>query len=332
MNILINCPSEFDLKSNGLNKIGGIESLNIALAKKLSNINFNVTLSTICHKKTQINKLLNLPIKTIKLKKNNLSFDIIISSNDATIFEHFPNAKKFIWLHNPLQIEKAFRKKQFFPLLCSRPKAIFVSSYLESITSKLFLFKKRIVIPNFLLPDFTNKTINFNRKQIFVWSVQRDKGLAETIEIWIKKISPFYKDAEFHIFGDNKFFNKSDKKKLILKNIFFMGRVSKAILRRSYNKSLAMICLGYDETFCLNALEANSCGLPVLTFGKTALNNFVINNHNGFVAKDYFDLSSIIIKMINLNKIKQHKLINNSINTSKKYFLNTIISKWLKIL
>ena len=69
MNILINCPSEFNLKSNGLNKIGGIESLNIALAKKLSNINFNVTLSTICAKKTKINKLLNLPIKTIKLKK-----------------------------------------------------------------------------------------------------------------------------------------------------------------------------------------------------------------------------------------------------------------------
>ena len=111
-----------------------------------------------------------------------------------------------------------------------------------------------------------------------------------------------------------------------------MGRVSKPVLRRSYNKSLAMICLGYDETFCLNALEANSCGLPVLTFGKTALNNFVINNHNGFVAKDYFDLSSIIIKMINLNKIKHHKFINNSINTSRKYFLNKIISKWLKIL
>ena len=332
MNILINCPSKFNLKSNGLNKIGGIESLNIALAKKLSNINFNVTLSTICAKKTKINKLLNLPIKTIKLKKNNLNFDIIISSNDATIFSYFPNAKKFIWLHNPLQIEKALRKKQFFPLLNSRPKAIFVSSYLESITSKLLLFKKRIVIPNFLLPDFTNKTINFKRKQIFVWSVQRNKGLSETIEVWIKKIYPFYKNAEFHIFGDNNFFNKSDKKKLILKNIFFMSRVSKLILRRSYNKSLAMICLGYDETFCLNALEANSCGLPVLTFAKTALNSFVINNHNGFIAKDYFDLSVIIIKMINLNKIKKHKLINNSINTSKKYHLNTIISKWLKII
>ena len=76
MNILINCPSEFNLRSNRLTKIGGIESLNIALAKKLSNINFNVTLSTICVKKTQINKLLNLPIKKMsqillkKLKKN----------------------------------------------------------------------------------------------------------------------------------------------------------------------------------------------------------------------------------------------------------------------
>ena len=40
---------------------------------------------------------------------------------------------------------------------------------------------------------------------------------------------------------------------------------------------MGMICLGYDETFCLNALEANSCGLPVITFGKTALNEMIID-------------------------------------------------------
>ena len=93
-----------------------------------------------------------------------------------------------------------------------------------------------------------------------------------------------------------------------------------------------MICLGYDETFCLNALEANSCGLPILTFGKTALSNFVKNNFNGFICIDYQDLSSNIIKMINLDEQKHNKLINNSILWSKKYSLKTIIKSWLKIL
>ena len=332
MNILINCPSKFNLKSSELDKLGGVESLNIALAKKLSDKNYNVTLSSICIKKTKVKKLLNLPIKFIETKKNKLVFDVIISSNDAAIFKYFPNSKKILWLHNPLQIEKSIRKKQFLPLITNRPKVIFVSTYLETITSKLFFFKERIVIPNFLLPDFTDQIINFKRKQIFIWSVQRSKGLDKTIDLWIKDISPIYKNVGLHIFGSNIFFNEYNVKKLKLKKIFFRGRVSKQVLKNTYNKSMAMICLGYDETFCLNALEANSCGLPIITFGKTALNNFVTDDHNGFVARNYTDLTLVIVKMINISKSKHLKLIKNSINTSKKYLLKNIINNWLNIL
>ena len=39
-------------------------------------------------------------------------FDLIISSNDAEIFDKFKSNKKILWLHNKLQIEKAIRKKQ----------------------------------------------------------------------------------------------------------------------------------------------------------------------------------------------------------------------------
>lgn len=332
MNILINCPSRFDINSNKLDKIGGIESLNIALAKKLVNLNFNVILSTFCNKKIEKNKLINHPINIIKENKNNYKFDVIISSNDSTIFNPFPDSKKIFWLHNPLQIEKSIRKNQLFSLLRNRPKAVFVSSYLESITSKLFFFNERLIIPNFLLNNFIKKKVNFNRKQIFVWSVQRNKGLKETIDTWINKISPLYKEAELHIFGSDILGKNFDKKKLKYKKIFFKGRVNRKILINTYNKSLAMICLGYDETFCLNALEANSCGLPIITFGKTALNDFVQNNKNGFLVNDYNDLSSAIVKMIKISKIKHKKLIRNSIILSKDYLLSKIINSWLKII
>ena len=332
MNILINCPSRIDINSNKLDKIGGIESLNVELAKKLSNLNFNVVLSTFCSKKAKIDKLINLPITEIKNNKNDYTFDTIISSNDSTIFNFFPNSKKIFWLHNPLQIEKSIRRKQLFSLLKNRPKAVFVSSYLESITSRLFFFDERLIIPNFLLDNFISKKINFNRKQIFVWSVQRNKGLKETINIWCNRISPFYKKAELHIFGSDILVRNFNKKKLRSKKIFFKGRVNRKLLKETYNKSLAMICLGYDETFCLNALEANSCGLPIITFGKTALGDFVLNNKNGFLVNNYDDLSSAIIKMIKIRKIKHKKLIKDSVILSKSYLLNKIIYNWLKIL
>ena len=56
-----------------------------------------------------------------------------------------------------------------------------------------------------------------------------------------------------------------------------------------------MICLGYDETFCLNALEANSCGLPIITFGKTALKDYSISNYNSIIAKNFNDLENKIM-------------------------------------
>ena len=43
-----------------------------------------------------------------------------------------------------------------------------------------------------------------------------------------------------------------------------------------------MICLGYDETFCLNAIEAMKMGLPVISLGKTALKDKIIPKKTDF--------------------------------------------------
>ena len=91
-----------------------------------------------------------------------------------------------------------------------------------------------------------------------------------------------------------------------------------------------MICLGYDETFCLNALEANACGLPIITLGKTVLKNYVINNYNGFVVDN---ISEVGFKIKYLLKIKSRKnIIHNSVAISKKFSLETVIHDWIKLL
>ena len=331
MNILLYCPSKFSLESKNLKKLGGIESLNLELAKALSKENINVTLGTDCKKTIIKNKITNIPIYKLKSNAKKFFFDSIVTSNDTSLYSYFKNSKKILWLHNKLQIEKAIRKKKFFPINYHRPHVVFVSNYLSNFTSSFLLFKKRFIISNFLSNFFIIKKMNFNRKKIFVWSVQRNRGLNELIEIWINKIYQRDKSVKLYIFGVN---NKISKSKLIFlrsKNIFFYGRVSKSRLKSTYLNSLAMICLGYDETFCLNALEANSCGLPIITFGKTALKDYSISNYNSIIAKNFNDLENKIFYLLSLSKHKKDILIRNSFNHSKKFRLNIIYKLWVKL-
>tara|TARA_B110000503_G_scaffold49567_1_gene80513 strand:+ start:1839 stop:2843 length:1005 start_codon:yes stop_codon:yes gene_type:complete len=332
INILINCPSKLNFNSVSLKKIGGIESLSFNLAKNLTDKNHNITLSSNCTKIDYRNNVRNLPLGLIKKNPKKYNFHFIISSNDATIFSLFPESKKILWLHNPLQIEKSLRKGQFFHILKNRPTVVFVSDYLKQITSSFYYFKKKVVIPNFLISDFTAKFKTKKKKPIFVWSVQRDRGLSETINMWIEHIHPISNNAKFYILGIKTIPKKYKKKYLQSKNIFFLGRVPRTKLRTTYLKATAMICLGYDETFCLNALEANSCGLPVITFGKTALNELIKDNYNGFIVNNFNELSDKILFFLMNNDKNIKRISGNSLVFSKKYHPNNIIYKWLKLL
>ena len=186
MNILIYVQTNQNIKKN-IN-LGGVEILNYNLYKFLKN-KYNVVLTS---------KILN--------KFQKIKWDIVISSNNAKIFNIIQTKRKILWLHNKLQIEKAFRKKQLFPILLNKIEVVFVSKYLKTKTSKLFNFYKRIVISNFLPEIFVKKKkiILYPKKPIFVWSVQRDKGLNDILNLWMNNVHSKHPNAEFHIFSIKK--------------------------------------------------------------------------------------------------------------------------------
>ena len=307
MKILFFVNTRFNIKDNS--KSGGIEALNIELSNHFKKKNIFVVLS---------NKISN--------KILTISWDVVISSNDASIFDKIISKRKILWLHNKLQIEKSLRKKQFFPILRNKLEVVFVSKYLEANTSELYFFNKRIIISNFLPKIFTKRRIvkKVYSKKIFVWSVQRNRGLDYVLDLWINKINHNYKDAELHIFS----IKQKNKKQFEKYNIFFHGRVKRSTLLNFYKKSSGMICLGYDETFCLNAIESMSMGVPVISLCKTALNELIKNNKNGFKIKDLSDLKKTIIKLINLNQNKRIKLTESTIKFSKKFHSKKIFKKW----
>ena len=329
MNILFYCPSKFNLKSKNNNSLGGIETLNLELSNILSLNKYKIYLSTICKKVLKKKNLINLPISTIKKNNNKYNFDYIISSNDPSIFNYYKNSKNILWMHNTLAIEKAIRKKKIISILTNKINAVFVSEYLKKNTSKLFNFKSRTIIPNFLSKEFSKNKFNYHRKPNVIWSVSRNRGLDKFIDIWINDISKKYFKAKLHIFGIGNYNNKNKLKKY---NVFFHGRVKKKILKKYYEKSVCSICLGYDETFCLNAIESMSCGTPVLSFKMTALNSLIKNGINGYKTENFKDLALKIKKIINLKLEKRKKIINRSILFSKKYKIEKIKKKWERLI
>ena len=331
MNILFYCPFNFNIKSSNLRSLGGIESLNIELSKFLSRSHYKIFLATYCKKIIKKKNIINIPIDFLLENKSSFVFDKIISSNDPTIFDHFKYSKNFLWLHNKLPIEKAIRKKKFLPIITNKISAIFVSDYLSKKTSNIYNFKKKIVIPNFLDPIFSKTKPHINRKPYFIWSVQRKKGLEEIINIWIKKVYKINPNTKLYIFGiDKVFFNKRETRTLLNHNIFLKGRVSKNELKKYYNKSMGMICLGYDETFCINAIEAFSCGLPLITFGLTAVSE-LIDNKNSFKINNFDELDKKILKILDMNKLQRKRLINYCYIFSKRYRIQKIIPLWERV-
>lgn len=332
MKILFYCPFKFNIGSKKINSLGGIESLNINLCRELAKDKFNIHLASICNKEIKKYGITNIPIDKLIKKKNNFVFDIIISSNEPSIFNNYHNAKKILWLHNTLNIEKAIRKNKLISILKNKIIAVFNSNYLKDNTSILYNFNKRIIIPNFLTNHFQNQKLEYKRHPYFVWSVQRNKGLNRILDIWINKINPKNNKIKLFIFGiSNPKLETYDLHKLVKYNIFFKGRVNKSTLKEYYSKSMGMICLGYDETFCLNVIEGFSCGLPIISFGLSAVNE-IINKKNSFIINNYTDFEKILFHVYNLKYSKRISMINYCTNFSKKFYLKNIIANWYRVL
>ena len=292
--------------------LGGIEILNYELYKYLKK-KHKIILSNILSKK----------ILTV-------NWDIVISSNDSIIFNQVKTKRKILWLHNKLQLEKAFRKKQLFSLLFNKIEAIFVSKYLNENTSRFYNFSKRIVIPNFLPSIFEKNKFSKNKKKkknLFVWSVQRKLGLDELINVWKKKIYSLNSNCELHIFGVNYKNNQ-----LIKYNIFCHGKIPRQKLLNFYKKSIGMICLGYDETFCLNAIEAMKMGLPIVTLGKTALNEIIEDKKNGYLVDNINNIDKPIINLINLDTPRKDSLSKYCVKFASNYNSNIIFKDWEKLI
>lgn len=277
--------------------LGGIETTNIELASRLAERGHEVVLGTPTTSATFYNGFKNVPLGDLQGE----TADIFISSNDLHAFDVAPQqAKKVLWVHNPLILERLFRRKQIRPLFQYRPHAVFVGEVSRRRTSRLLPFSQRSTIYHGVSDVFRNAAPSAGQKKIAVWVSQPQRGLKETLDIWTTHIFPRVPDAEFHIFGRVEDHLGPGMARFGEFGVIFHKRASMAELATFYRTARMMIFPGArDETFCLAAAEAQCVGLPVVTRGIGALSERVKHGVNGIIARTDIEVGAAAVRLFN---------------------------------
>ncbi|HAV76830.1 MAG TPA: glycosyltransferase family 1 protein [Anaerolineae bacterium] len=183
---------------------------------------------------------------------------------------------------SPLEHPEWFRKsfalwyRLFLPMLAGRVQVIFTpSEYVKQKIIKRFGVRDVIVTPNAVAtsrfhPDAVQSTYEFPKQYIFfVGSLQPRKNLQALLSAW-RVIKKEYPDLWLVIAGDvGTVFGKINFP--VDERVRILGYVTDEDLPGLYSKAAMFILPSFDEGFGLPAIEAMSCGTPVVASNGGAL-------------------------------------------------------------
>jgi glycosyltransferase involved in cell wall biosynthesis len=129
---------------------------------------------------------------------------------------------------------------------------------------------------------------------LFVGRIDKRKGvefLIKAVRLVVKEIP----DVKLFIGGTGKDvpkLKKYVKRHNLAKNVEFLGFIFEDELNEWYNKVNCVVVPSVFEGFGLTAIEAMSCGTPVIATNVNGLKNIIENDVNGFLV-EYNDIRSL---------------------------------------
>jgi glycosyltransferase involved in cell wall biosynthesis len=194
------------------------------------------------------------------------------------------------------------------------------------------------VLPFGIEKDFIKrnqyKKIPVKHKALFFSRLHPVKGIEDLINCW-NKINN--ENWELHVIGPKEndfFYSKINilKKKNYYNNIKFFKPIF------GYKKKAKLFCK-YDflvlpsksENFGIVILESLARGLPVLTTKNTPWLSIKKFNAGWIINNDNSELTRALKNIFNLNSRQFETKSNNAINLAKKYKLEIVLKKYLKV-
>lgn len=171
------------------------------------------------------------------------------------------------------------------------------------------------------------------KKVIAVGRYDVEKGFDRLINAW-SLVTKYNKEWTLHIIGDGPLRNNLQKQidKLNLSEYVFLDGISQDLRSDYYNSSI-LVMPSYHEGFSLALIEAESAGLPLVSFDVPCGPKEIIKEgYNGFLVKDG-DIEGLADKILFLINNDEHrkKMGANAYVDSKKYTEESIMTQWIDL-
>ncbi|MFT8704826.1 glycosyltransferase [Bifidobacterium aquikefiricola] len=351
--------------------LGGIQRVNSTIASALNSTEYDVSLlltrpndavySSTCHTYTTrrdvknfifdgsrhvLRKIPFLSINNVSINRlyqflRKHSFDVIILnpgffSAAARIKQLYPRTRTLLWMHNNFDIymDKYFADSQKELGAAAREADGIIC--LERYTlSKWKAFNKNCyLIHNPTTIESDGKVADLNSKKIAFAGrlVIQQKGLDYLLQI--AELIP--DDWYISVAGsgqDEEQINAMAKERNLLAKLQFKGPLYGTDLLNHYLSSSILVMPSRWEGFSLVAVEAMSCGLPIVAFDIPAMREATDNGHFSLLA-DYGNVASFASELNSLIQSfeKRQRYSSLSLRRSKDFSINSVVSTWQQML
>ncbi len=197
-------------------------------------------------------------------------------------------------------IREAYKNVISF-ILRSSDKVTTVSKDLDNKIKSYFQIDDTVVIPNFVdyfrfkpyPPDKREKSV------VYISSFREVKNPLRVVPIF-ERVAQFVNDAKLVIVGDGPLLARvkdSVEKSKLKDKVYFVGQVVR--VEDILSKARVLLLTSAYESFGLVALEAQSCGVPVVAYNVGGLPEVVINEKTGYLVP-YSNDTLMVEKIKNL--------------------------------
>jgi hypothetical protein len=185
----------FDLDTPASEGLGGIQLGTRYLASALARKGLRVAILNSTKNTTNSEGLIYTNFSAL----DDIRTETLVASNSAQYFQCDTGADLFIfWMRNPTNFEKSLRRGQVWPILRSRPHAVFVGEKLAKRQRFWPWFASRHVIGHGVAEFFQPDRAEIP-DPVMVWTSSPHRGLRRVIDLWVDKIAPRIPDGRFLI-------------------------------------------------------------------------------------------------------------------------------------
>ncbi|WP_298139034.1 glycosyltransferase family 4 protein [Flavobacterium sp.] len=267
--------------------------------------------------------------------KQNPDFIIVASHIPITYFLPFLYRKAKIskeFHFSKFRINNSGFKQKVLNFIESKYDSLIVLSQEEK---DFYVSKNAVVIPNPIENQIIDNGFDIVKNQNIAVAVGRFapvKRLEKMVEIW-SQFSVTNPNWKLHIFGTvgNEYYKEIEQlviKKNLQEVILFKGQSN--TIEEEISKAKILLMTSEQECFPMVILEANSVGIPVISFDcPTGPRNIIHHNVDGILV-EHNNINNFVNELIRFDSDEnlQKKLSNNSKENAKKYSLELIMKQW----